>query len=155
MAYILQVNERLKKGRRILHGVLPPGRTRAMAMDETIDNTTSGMRQSKYQTKGISSNGDIYIWIIFLPIPIPTILVSSNQYSIEASIMVLSQLGPVTISKARFEIIMLALSAVIYTLYGGAGAGWTSQRNKTQLISDFERTAFNIRHYSTCLLKNS
>ena len=47
-------------------------------------------------------------------------------------------------SKERFKIIMASLCAFSPTLQGGGETGWTSQRDKTQLVSEFERTAFMI-----------
>lgn len=68
--------------------------------------------------------------------------------------MVLREIGLLNMSKERFEIIMTAISAFNLITDGGASAGWALQRDKTKLISDFQRKAFNISKriiINTCL----
>lgn len=64
---------------------------------------------------------------------------------IETSIMVFSRLGLLNMSKAQFQIMIAALSAVSSILDGAARAQWAPQRDKTEPVLYFECMEFRIR----------
>lgn len=101
------------------------------------------MFELKDVIEGISLKGCIgniicsFYFVIFLS-HLTGIFISSN-------INTLSQIGLVTTAKDRFEIIMSSISAFNPILDVNGGVSCVLQRDKTQILSEFDLAAFSTR----------
>lgn len=102
---------------------------------EANHKKTSRMGQEKPEVKGsrreMVSEEDLvsFIGLLFWS--------HLTGISISPSIAALNQIELVALTKRMFETIMASLSAINTTLDGNEGLGLVSQRDKTQLISEF------------------